>query len=227
VKARANCRLIGRWRIVEADLWDRAHLDLCGPARLTITAQEGEIAFGALEAGLEVEYARDSIGFHWPAARKAMRSRAKGPPSSSTTASSRSSSHTETATKPSSKPNGILLQQPASQKLQRLRMRERALCILWIPLLRILRIPLATQATAYPPTTRLSAMRQGKKPPKDMSTRNTTPRDEQHHAARTCYRNIEGSRNSWHWGSSERARPGTNEPRGLRIWPTSALETQH
>src|SRR5579863_3082767 len=65
VKAPANCRLIGRWRIVEADLWDRAHLNLCGPATLTITAQGGEIAFGALEAGLEVEYARDSIGFRW------------------------------------------------------------------------------------------------------------------------------------------------------------------
>ncbi len=64
-KAPANCRLIGRWRIVEVDLWDRAHLDLCGPARLTITAQGGEIAFGAPEAGHEVEYARDSIGFHW------------------------------------------------------------------------------------------------------------------------------------------------------------------
>ena len=65
MNARANWRLIGRWRIVEADLWDRAHLDLCGPAALTITAQGGEIAFGALEAGLEVEHARDSIGFRW------------------------------------------------------------------------------------------------------------------------------------------------------------------
>ena len=65
MKAPADCRLIGRWRIVEADLWDRADLDLCGPATLTITAQGGEIAFGALEAGLEVEYARDSIGFRW------------------------------------------------------------------------------------------------------------------------------------------------------------------
>jgi hypothetical protein len=65
VKAPANCRRIGRWRIVEADLWDRAHLDLCGPATLTITAQAGELAFGALQAGLEVEYARDSIGFQW------------------------------------------------------------------------------------------------------------------------------------------------------------------
>jgi hypothetical protein len=61
----ANCQLVGRWRIVEADIWDRDHLDLCGPATLTITAQGGEIAFGALEAGLEVEYARDSIGFRW------------------------------------------------------------------------------------------------------------------------------------------------------------------
>jgi len=32
---------------------------------LTITAQGAEIAFGAMEAGLEVEYARDSIGFRW------------------------------------------------------------------------------------------------------------------------------------------------------------------
>ncbi len=65
MKAPAKCRLIGRWRIVESDLWDRDHLDLCGPATLTITTQGGEIAFGALEAGLEVEYARDSIGFRW------------------------------------------------------------------------------------------------------------------------------------------------------------------
>jgi hypothetical protein len=65
VNAPANCRLIGRWRIVEPDLRDRAHLDLCGPATLTITAWGGKIAFGALEAGLEVEYARDSIGFRW------------------------------------------------------------------------------------------------------------------------------------------------------------------
>ncbi len=65
MKAPANCRLIGRWRIVEADLWDRAYLDLCGPATLTISTQGGDVAFGALQAGLEVEYARDSIGFRW------------------------------------------------------------------------------------------------------------------------------------------------------------------
>jgi hypothetical protein len=33
--------LIGQWRIVEADLLDRAHLDLPGLAILTTTAQGG------------------------------------------------------------------------------------------------------------------------------------------------------------------------------------------
>jgi hypothetical protein len=65
VKAPADCRLIGRWRIIEAGLWDRGHLDLCGPATLTITVRGGEIAFGALQGGIEVEYARNSIGFCW------------------------------------------------------------------------------------------------------------------------------------------------------------------
>jgi hypothetical protein len=54
------------------------------------------------------------LAFTGRAARKVTRSRAKEPPNFSTTAPSRSSSNTETATKPSLKPNGILLQQPAS-----------------------------------------------------------------------------------------------------------------
>jgi hypothetical protein len=65
MSAAAHCHLIGRWRIAEADLWDRAYLDLCGPATLTITAQSGEIAFGAMEASLHIEYAHNSIAFRW------------------------------------------------------------------------------------------------------------------------------------------------------------------
>jgi hypothetical protein len=62
----ANCTLVGRWRIVEADIWDRDHLDLCGPATITITDHgRGEIAFGALQAGLDIEYSRSSVGFTW------------------------------------------------------------------------------------------------------------------------------------------------------------------
>ncbi len=62
----ANCQLVGRWRIVEADIWDRDHVDLCGPAAITINDHgRGEIAFGALEAGLEIAYGRTSIDFTW------------------------------------------------------------------------------------------------------------------------------------------------------------------
>ncbi|MER9838288.1 hypothetical protein NKJ28_25430 [Mesorhizobium sp. M0145] len=32
----AGCQLIGRWRIIEADLWDRGYLNLGGPATIAI-----------------------------------------------------------------------------------------------------------------------------------------------------------------------------------------------
>jgi hypothetical protein len=58
--------VVGRWRIVEADLWDRDHLDLCGPASLIVRANgRGEIAFGAMQASLDVDYSADEIGFTW------------------------------------------------------------------------------------------------------------------------------------------------------------------
>ena len=61
-----NCKIIGRWRIVEADIWDRQYLDLCGPATIIIQANgRGEIVFGALQAGLDIEYSRASVGFTW------------------------------------------------------------------------------------------------------------------------------------------------------------------
>lgn len=58
--------VIGRWRIVESDLWDRGHLDLSGPDHLLVGPNgDGEIAFGALEASLDVDYGPDEIGFTW------------------------------------------------------------------------------------------------------------------------------------------------------------------
>jgi hypothetical protein len=55
MSAPAGCQLVGRWRIVEADLWDRGYLNLCGPATFTIGGDNhGEIAFGALQAGLDL-----------------------------------------------------------------------------------------------------------------------------------------------------------------------------
>ncbi len=60
------CQLIGRWRIVEANLWDRGYLDLDGPAVLVIREDgHGEIAFGALNASLDLEYGRSIVFFTW------------------------------------------------------------------------------------------------------------------------------------------------------------------
>lgn len=59
-------RVTGKWRIVEADLWDRDHLDLIGLAHITFLHDgHGEIAFGALNASLDCEYSPSIIFFTW------------------------------------------------------------------------------------------------------------------------------------------------------------------
>jgi hypothetical protein len=66
MSAPMDCQLIGRWRIVAADLWERGHLDLCGPAMLDIRADgSGEIAFGALQASLDLAYGHRDVSFDW------------------------------------------------------------------------------------------------------------------------------------------------------------------
>lgn len=61
-----DCQLLGRWRIVKADIWERDYLDLVEPAMLTIRADgQGEIAFGAMQAGLDLEYSRTLVFFTW------------------------------------------------------------------------------------------------------------------------------------------------------------------
>ena len=50
-------RLVGCWRIVEADLWDRDYL---------VGADgHGEIAYGAMQASFELEYSRSMVFFIW------------------------------------------------------------------------------------------------------------------------------------------------------------------
>lgn len=66
MSAVSNCRLIGRWRIVEADLWDRDYLDLVEPAMIIIAANgHGEIAFGAMQAEFVLGYSTSQVSFTW------------------------------------------------------------------------------------------------------------------------------------------------------------------
>ncbi|WP_287215300.1 hypothetical protein [Mesorhizobium sp.] len=62
--APAGCQLIGRWRIIEADLWDCGYLG--APATITIGPDNnGEIAFGTLQAGLDLSYGLSTVHFTW------------------------------------------------------------------------------------------------------------------------------------------------------------------
>ena len=115
--APAGCQLVGRWRIVEADLWGRDCLDLDGSATITIGADNnGEIAFGALQAGLDVSYSPSMVFFTWGGCDEMDEVGGDGHAELLTTARSRLRSPTTTATKPSSRPHAILLQQPARSR---------------------------------------------------------------------------------------------------------------
>jgi hypothetical protein len=62
----ANCQLIGRWRIVEADLWDRDYLDLVEPAYISFGKDgTGEFAFGVVNATLDAQYGQSVVFFTW------------------------------------------------------------------------------------------------------------------------------------------------------------------
>lgn len=61
-----DCQIIGRWRIIEADLWDKDYLDLVEPASITFnTDGRGELTFGAINAGMALKYSKTIIFFRW------------------------------------------------------------------------------------------------------------------------------------------------------------------
>jgi hypothetical protein len=106
VRAPANCRLIGRWRIVQSDIWDRVHLDLFGPATLTITAQDGESPLAPWRPVSKSNTPATRSVSAGPDSGEEAKSKTREPPNSSKTARSRSNSPTTMAMKPSSRRNG-------------------------------------------------------------------------------------------------------------------------
>ncbi len=60
----ADCQVIGRWRIVGSDTWDRDYLDLVEPAFINIDpGGRGELAFGVVNAFLNLEYSQTVVFF--------------------------------------------------------------------------------------------------------------------------------------------------------------------
>jgi hypothetical protein len=85
------------------------------PAMIAIAAHgRGEITFGALQAGLDIEYIRSSIGFTWEGSDEMDEVSGDGSADRRDDGSIAIEVAMTTATKPSSKPNERLLQQPAS-----------------------------------------------------------------------------------------------------------------
>jgi hypothetical protein len=64
VSAAETCEVIGRWRIIGSDLWDRDYLDLLEPAFISIgRGGNGELAFGVLNAALDLSYSQTIVFF--------------------------------------------------------------------------------------------------------------------------------------------------------------------
>lgn len=62
----AECQILGRWRIVESDIWDGDYLNLVGPATIVFEAGgRGEFAFGCIQAGMDLEYGRTIVFFRY------------------------------------------------------------------------------------------------------------------------------------------------------------------
>jgi hypothetical protein len=61
---RAECEVIGRWRIISSDLWDGDYLDLVDPAYIDIGGSgRGELVFGVVTASLDLSYSRTIVFF--------------------------------------------------------------------------------------------------------------------------------------------------------------------
>jgi len=67
--ATGKARLIGKWRIIQTEAWDKQHVDLCGPVYIEIDARGlGNMAFGALEASVDSSFTPNGIDFEWSGA---------------------------------------------------------------------------------------------------------------------------------------------------------------
>jgi hypothetical protein len=62
----ARKTLIGKWRIVEMELWDTDYLDLVEPAYIRFErGGSGEFVFGVVTGSLDCDYTSESVEFTW------------------------------------------------------------------------------------------------------------------------------------------------------------------
>jgi glycosyltransferase involved in cell wall biosynthesis len=121
-----GCKLVGRWRTVEADIWDRAYLDLCGRAMIVIGADgRGEIAFGAMQVTLDIEYGPTSIASAWIGFDEMDEVSGEGTAELLDDGSIKIESTMTTMTRPSSKRSATVFEQPANGPIIKRTLRMR------------------------------------------------------------------------------------------------------
>lgn len=58
--------LIGKWRIIEADLWDKEYLDMLDPAFIEFKSSgRGEVRFGCVVGRFDCSYSPAAVDFIW------------------------------------------------------------------------------------------------------------------------------------------------------------------
>jgi len=64
--ARTAFPIIGKWRIVSSDMWDRDFLDLVEPAYIVFSPQGGsEFVFGAVTGTMDCSFGGNTAFFTW------------------------------------------------------------------------------------------------------------------------------------------------------------------
>lgn len=103
-RAGAN-RLIGKWRIVQTDLWEADYLDMLEPAFIEFKRSGlGEFRFGCVVAGLDCHYRSAATHFTWQGSDEMDEVWATASLCSKTTAPSAAKSPSTSATRQPSKP---------------------------------------------------------------------------------------------------------------------------
>jgi hypothetical protein len=63
---RATSPIIGKWRIVSSDMWDRDFLDLVEPACILFSPQGGgEFVFGAVTGTMDCSFGANTASLTW------------------------------------------------------------------------------------------------------------------------------------------------------------------
>ncbi|TFF22885.1 hypothetical protein E3C22_10520 [Jiella endophytica] len=67
-----NWPLVGKWRILSTEMWDRAALDECGPAYFLFGERQGEARLIVMELSLDCGFSKTMVHFDFSGSDEGM-----------------------------------------------------------------------------------------------------------------------------------------------------------